>query len=155
MSPNRGGQRTHVWVNEHTVHVLISGELVKTTPSNLNAEDLRDLSMRGARPVGPPPATAWVGRAGTLPAATVVEVDRHVDSNGNAELAKHRLKIGTELARRKVTLCLDGHLIHVVYNGLLAKTLPSPITADEHTKIRDPRITANQLPPQAPGPMSV
>jgi hypothetical protein len=54
-----------------------------------------------------------------------------------------------------VTLCLAGHLVHVVYNGVLAKTLPSPITADEHTKIRGARITADQLPPQAPGAMSV
>lgn len=155
LGPNRGGQRAHVWVDEYTVHVLIDGDLVKTVPSNLSAEDLRDLSMRGARPAGPPPATASVARAGTLPAATVIEVDRHVDSNGNAELAKHRLKIGAELARRKVMLRLDGHLMHVVYNDVLAKTLPSPMPADQYTKIRGARIAANQLPPQPAGPMSV
>jgi hypothetical protein len=155
MGPHRGGQRAHVWVDEYTVHVLIDGELVKTAPSNLSAEDLHDLSMRGARPAGAPPATASVARAGTLPAATVIEVDRHVDANGNTELAKHRLRIGGELVRRKVTLRLDGHLIHVVYNGVLAKTLPSPITADEYTKIRGARIAASQVPPPAPGPMSV
>jgi hypothetical protein len=155
MGPNRGGQRAHVWVDEYTVHILIDGELVKTVPSNLNAEDLRDLSMRGARPAGPPPATASVARAGTLPAATVIEVDRLVDINGNAELAKHRLKIGAELARRKVTLRLDGYLMHVVFNDVLAKMLPSPIPADQYTKIRGARIAATQLPPQPAGPMSV
>jgi transposase InsO family protein len=155
LGPNRGGQRAHVWVDEYTVHILIDGELVKTVPSNLSAEDLRELSMRGAHPAGPPPATASVARAGTLPAATVIEVDRHVDINGNAELAKHRLKIGAELARRKVTLRLDGHLMHVVYNDVLAKTLPSPIPADQYTKIRGARIAATQLPPQPAGPMSV
>jgi transposase InsO family protein len=155
LGPKRGGQRAHVWVDEYTVHILIDGELVKTVPSNLSAEDLRDLSMRGAHPAGPPPATASVARAGTLPAATVIEVDRIVDINGNAELAKHRLRIGGELVRRKVTLRLDGHLIHVVYNGVLAKTLPSPIPLDEYTKIRGARIAASQLPPPAPGPMRV
>src|SRR6478752_2288436 len=70
---------------------------------------------------------ASVARAGTLPAA-VIEVDRIVDINGNAELAKHRLRIGGELARRKVVLRLDGHPIHVVYNDVLAKTLPGPIS---------------------------
>jgi transposase InsO family protein len=155
LGPSRGGQRAHVWVDEYTVHVLIDGDLIKTVPSNLNAEDLRDLSMRGARPAGAPPATASVARAGALPAATVIEVDRHVDSNGNAELAKHRLKIGAELARRKVTLRLDGHLVHVVYNDVLAKTLPSPMPADQYTKIRGARIAASQIPPPAPGPMSV
>ncbi|CQD18931.1 integrase catalytic subunit [Mycobacterium europaeum] len=155
LGPNRAGQRAHVWVDEYTVHVLIDGALVKTVPSNLSAEDLRILSMRGARPAGAPPATASVTRAGSLPAATVIEVDRFVDINGNAELAKHRLKIGAELARRKVTLRLDGHLIHVVYNDLLAKTLPSPIPADQYTKIRGARIAASQSPPPAPGPISV
>ncbi len=94
-------------------------------------------------------------RAGTLPAATVIEVDRFVDINGNAELAKHRLKIGAELARRKVVLRLDGHLIHVVHNNVLAKTLPPPISADQPTKIRGARIAATQLPPQPAGPISV
>lgn len=94
-------------------------------------------------------------RATSLPAATVIEVDRHVDINGNAELAKHRLKIGAELARRKVTLRLDGHLIHVVYNDVIAKTLPSPIPANQYTKIRGARIAASQSPPQAAGPIRV
>jgi transposase InsO family protein len=155
LGPNRGGQRAHVWVDEYTVHILIDGQPVKTVPSNLSAEDLRDLSMRGARPAGPPPATAAVARASTLPAATVIEVDRIVDINGNAELAKHRLRIGGELARRKVVLRLDGHLIHVVYNDVLAKTLASPIPVDQYTNIRGARVAASQLPPPAPGPISV
>ena len=79
LGPGRGGQRAHLWVDEYTVHILIDGELVKTVPSNVSPDDLRDLSMRGARPAGPPPATASVARAGTLPAVTVIEVDRIVD----------------------------------------------------------------------------
>ena len=54
-----------------------------------------------------------------------------------------------------MTLRLDGHLIHVVYNDVLAKTLASPIPADQNTKIRGARIAASQIPPPAPGPMSV
>ena len=94
LGPRPGGQRAHVWVDEYTVHILIDGQLIKTVPSNLSAEDLRALSMRGARPAGPPPATASVARAGRLPAATVIEVDRIVDINGNAEVAEHRLRLG-------------------------------------------------------------
>ena len=52
-------------------------------------------------------------------------------------------------------LRLDEHLIHVVYNDVLAKTLPSPIPADQCTKIRGARVAPSQLPPPAPGPMSV
>ena len=56
MGPARAGQLAHVWADEFTVHVLIGGQLVKTVPSSLNAEDLATLKMRGARPAGPPPA---------------------------------------------------------------------------------------------------
>jgi len=84
LGPDRGGQRAHVWVDEYTVHVLIDDQLVKSVPSNLTAEDVRTLSMRGARPAGAPPATASVSRVSRLPVATVIEVDRYVDTNGNA-----------------------------------------------------------------------
>jgi len=47
------------------VHVLIGGQLVKTVPSSLSAEDLTTLRMRRARPAGPPPAAP--ARAATLP----------------------------------------------------------------------------------------
>ena len=39
-------------------------------------------------------------------------MDRAVDASGNADLAGHKIKVGAELARGKVTLRLDGHLIH-------------------------------------------
>ncbi|WP_280828264.1 hypothetical protein [Mycobacterium sp. OTB74] len=59
------------------------------------------------------------------------------------------------LAGTKVVLRLDGHLVHVVHNGVLAKTLPSPIPADQRTKIRGARVATTQLPPPQPGPISV
>jgi hypothetical protein len=55
MGPARAGQLAHVWADEFTVHVLVGGQLVKTVPSSLDAEDLATLKMRGASPVGPPP----------------------------------------------------------------------------------------------------
>jgi hypothetical protein len=100
-------------------------------PSCLDAEDLAALKMRGASPAGPPPAAPAPARAGALPGGTVIEVDRAVDGNGVADLAGHRLKVGAELARHRVTLRLDGHLIHVICDGVLAKTLPSPVPASE------------------------
>ena len=51
----RGGQHAHVWADENSVHIIIDGELVKTVPSNLNADDLHELRMRGAQPAGPHP----------------------------------------------------------------------------------------------------
>lgn len=90
-----------------------------------------------------------------LPGGTVIEVDRNIDGNGVADLAGHRVKIGPELARRRVTLRLDGHLIHVISDGVLAKTLPSLVPAADRGKLRGARIAAAPLPPPAPGPVSV
>jgi transposase InsO family protein len=155
MGPARAGQLARVWADEFTVHVLIGGQLVKTVPSSLDAEDLATLKMRGASPAGPPPAMPAPGRAGTLPGGTVIEVDRAVDVNGIADLAGHRVKVGAELAHSRVTLRLDGHLIHVVRDGVLAKTLPSPVPAAGRGKLRGARIAPVALPPSAPGPVSV
>ena len=151
----RAGQLAHVWADEFSIHVLIGGQLVKTVPSSLDAEDLAMLKMRGAAPAGPPPAAPVPARVGALPGGTVIEVDRAIDGNGAADLGGHRLKIGPELARRRVTLRLDGHLVHVICDGALAKTLPSPIPAADRGKLHGARIAATALPPPAPGPVSV
>jgi integrase-like protein/Mu transposase-like protein len=149
------GEVARVWADEVTVHVLIGGKPAKTVPSALDAEDLAELRMRGAAPAGPPPATPAPARAEPLPAGTVIEVSRTVDVNGNADLAGRKVKIGPELARSKVTLRLDGHLLHVIADGVLAKTLPSPVAADDRAGLRGARIADTPLPAPAPGPVSV
>ena len=155
MGPALAGQVARVWADEVTVHVSIGGQLVKTVPSSLDAEDLAELRMRGAAPAGPPPALPAPARADALPAGTVIEVDRAVDASGIADLAGHKVKVGAELARGKVTLRLDGHLIHVIRDGVLAKTLPSPVPAGDRAGLRGARIAGTPLPAPAPGPVSV
>jgi len=51
---------------------------------------------------------------------SAIETERGADIDSRA---RDRLKIGAELARRKVVLRLNGHLIHVVHNNMLTKTL--------------------------------
>jgi transposase InsO family protein len=155
LGPATAGQAARVWADEAAVHVSIGGQLIKTVPSSLGAEDLAELRMRGAVPAGPPPATPAPARAGALPAGTVIEVSRTVDINGTADLAGRKVKIGPELARTRVTLRLDGHLIHVIADGVLAKTLPSPVPADDRAGLRGARINDAPLPAPAPGPVSV
>ena len=155
MGPALAGQAARVWADEVTVHVSIGGQLVKTVPSSLDAEDLAELRMRGAAPAGPPPALPAPARADALPAGTVIEVDRAVDASGIADLAGHKVKVGAELARGKVTLRLDGHLLHVIAGGVLAKTLPSPVPAGDRARLRGARIAGTPLPAPAPGPVSV
>ncbi|WP_253209542.1 hypothetical protein [Streptomyces niphimycinicus] len=150
----RAGLRARIWVDENTVHVLVNGEVVKTVPSNLDAEHLHQLKLRGARPAGPPPAPPSVDCVGDLPSHQALEVERTVDPNGWINLAGQRVKIGSELANRRITVRLDGHLLHAVHDGLLAKTLPSPFTSGERPRLRGARVAATQLPP-APAAVSV
>ncbi|WP_300605988.1 IS481 family transposase [Trebonia sp.] len=155
LGPALAGQVARVWADEVTVHVLIGGQLVKTVPSSLDAEDLAELRMRGAAPAGPPPALPAPGRAAALPAGTVIEVSRAVDVNGTADLAGRKVQVGAELAGTRVTLRLDGHLLHVIACGALAKTLPSPVAADDRAGLRGARIADTPLPAPAPGAISV
>jgi hypothetical protein len=48
------------------------------------------LKLPGALPAGPPPAAPSAARAGTLPAGAIIELDRTLDTDGVADLAKHR-----------------------------------------------------------------
>jgi hypothetical protein len=77
-------------------------------PSNLTAEDLHQLRMRGARPAAAPPAAPSPAATGTLAAGAVIEVDRRLDADGVTGLAGHRVKVGAELAGKKVTLRLES-----------------------------------------------
>ncbi|WP_328508316.1 IS481 family transposase [Streptomyces mirabilis] len=154
LGAGRAGLRARIWADENTVHVLVNGEVVKSVPSNLDAEHLHQLKLRGARPAGPPPAPPAVDRVGDLPSHQALEVERTVDPNGWINLAGQRVKIGSELANRRITVRLDGHLLHAVHDGLLAKTLPSPFTAGERPRLVGARVAATQLPP-APAAVSV
>lgn len=80
---------------------------------------------------------------------------RSLDAEGKVRLATEHVKIGAELARQRVTLRLDGHLMHVVHNGILAKTLAAPIDTDQRASLRGARVATNPLPPPAAGPISV
>ncbi|MFJ1530882.1 integrase core domain-containing protein [Streptomyces mirabilis] len=114
LGAERAGLRARMWVDESTVHVLVNGEVVNPVPSNLDAEHLHQLKLRGARPAGPPPALPAVDRADDLPSHQVLEVERTVDPNGWINLAGQRVKTGSELANRVITVRLGGHLVHAV-----------------------------------------
>ncbi|MFF7311207.1 hypothetical protein [Streptomyces sp. NPDC008137] len=86
LAAEHAGRLAHVWADEHSVHVLIGGEHVRTSASNLTSADLEDLRLRGARPAGPPPVAAVAARSSKLPAGTVVEVTRAVDAAGFCQL---------------------------------------------------------------------
>lgn len=149
------GRKVRVWVDEHTVHILLDGDLVKTAASALDAGNLRELSMRGAVPAGPPPAAPAAARLGRLEPGAVVELERTADASGIASLGNLPVNLGYELAGKRVTLRLDGHLMHVVHDGVLAKTLPAPIDADQRAALRGARLATGELPPPVAGAIRV
>jgi hypothetical protein len=140
------GRLVRIWVDQRSVHVHYQGQLVKTVPSNLSAADLQELRHRGAQPAGPSPAAPAPLRLEVLPATAAVEVDRAVDGNGVLQLAGHKLKAGTPLAGRRVTARLDGHPVHIIDEGVLAKTLPSSITAEQRAGLRGPAWPPRHCP---------
>ncbi|WP_329314371.1 IS481 family transposase [Streptomyces sp. NBC_01262] len=151
MGLDYAGRRVRVWADEHTVHVLVDGKPAKSFPSRLDAGNLHELSLRGAVPAGPPPAAPASAWQGQLKPGAVVEIDRNVDQSGIASLGGVAVTIGYELANQRVTLRLDGHLLHVVHDGVLAKTLPAPIDADQRAGLRGARVVTGELPPPAAG----
>ncbi|MEV1002614.1 hypothetical protein [Nonomuraea sp. NPDC050202] len=77
---------------------LLEGHLVRTLASRLLPQDLASMTMRGARPAGPEPATAALPRAigrTILAAGEPVEVERKVHSrDGHVKLAGQKIVIG-------------------------------------------------------------
>jgi hypothetical protein len=127
---------------------------VRSRPHRRRPLILSELRLRGARPAGPPPAAA-AARNGRLPAGAVIELDRAIDSSGILMLGGARLALGMNFARQRVTLRLDGHLLHVIRDGVLAKTLPSPVDLTQRGRLRGARVATGSLPAPPAGPVCV
>jgi transposase InsO family protein len=146
------GRTLTVWADQRTVHLLLDGEVLRTVASRLRPEDLQRLSMRGARPAGPPPARGALrrrrnGTPAPLEPGAAVEVDRTVTKDGRITLAGITHLIGFAYAGRRVTLRLDGHLMHAVIDNALAGTWPCPIATTRLTALQGARPAATALPP--------
>ncbi len=86
----------------------------------------------------------------------MIEADRTVDRYGFVQIGSHPLLLDAGLAGARVTLRLDGHLIPVISDNYLVKSLPSPIPHDEPVHVRGARIVTAPLPPRpAAGPQQV
>lgn len=141
-----------VWANDRSIHVLLDGHLIRTRPSRFAAHDLRDLLTRGGRPAGPEPGPSALP-PGALPPAGVVELERTVDRDGGIGLGGQRVLLDPPLAGQRVTLRLDGQLLHIITGGLLVKTLPAPIDPNQRAKLVGARTAATPLPPPPAQPL--
>ncbi len=146
-----GDKLVTLWIDTTSVHLTVEGRRVKTVVSRITTADLARLRAGGARPAGPPPAPT---SAGGVRYGAAIEVDRTVNASGTVSIGGIVVGIGQILGGRRVTLRLDGEVIHVVADGVLAKTIPNPLTPQKRLKVPGARLAG--VPPRIhTGPVRV
>ncbi len=146
LGPAMAGRTVRLWAGLDRVHVLLEGYRVKTLPSRLDARDLARLAAAGARPAGLPPMPPASG--------DVIEVERTVNASGNVSLGDHLISAGLPLAGQRVTLQLDGPVVHILSGGILARTIACPVPQEARPRLRGAR-TGTASPLRLPEPLVV
>ena len=146
LGPAMAGRTVRLWTGLDRVHVLLDGYRVKTLPSRLDARDLARLAAAGARPAGAPPMPPASG--------DVIEVERTVNASGNVSLGDHLISAGLPLAGQRVTLQLDGPVVHILSGGILARTIACPVPQEARPRLRGAR-TGTASPLRLPEPLVV
>jgi transposase InsO family protein len=144
------GRTVTVWADQRSIHITSDGHVVRTVASRLRPEDLRHLVMRGARAAGPQPALPALRRRDgipVLPEGGAVEIDRPVNKDGVVTIAGTTHLIGFAHAGRKVTLRLDGHLMHAVLDNAFIGSWPCPVGTDQLARLQGARTPSSPLPP--------
>ena len=77
----------------------------------------------------------------------VVEIDRTVTKDGVISIAGSPHLIGFAWAGRRVTLRLDGHLMHAVIDNALVGTWPCPVDTHQLGRLSGARVPSTPLPP--------
>ncbi|MGW9198727.1 IS481 family transposase [Micromonospora chersina] len=134
LSPTRAGLPVTLWADTTVVHLLIDGVRLKTVPSRLTPDHLRQLLADDGKPAGPPPITTGPARTGAP-----IEVERLVNATGLIGLAGRQHPVGYHFAGRRVTVRLDRGLMQITADGVLLRSLPNPLTPAETARIRDAR----------------
>ena len=146
LGPAMTGRTVRLWAGLSQVHVLLDGHRVKTLPSRLDPRDLARLAAAGARPAGPPPLPPASGDA--------IEVDRTVNASGNVSLGDRIISAGLPLAGQRVTLRLEGPVVHVLAGGVLARTVACAVPPEARPRLRGAR-PGTARPPRLPEPLLV
>ncbi|MFD4444547.1 IS481 family transposase [Nocardia sp. NPDC058519] len=145
------GRTVTVWVDLRSIHISVDGEVIRTLGSRLLAQDLQHLAMRGARPAGPEPGhpaqrrTAGKGVA-SIRAGETIEIDRTVDRDGLVSISNTKHLVGAAHSGQRITLRLDGHLMHAIADNVLIGTWPCPIAADQLGRLPGSCMPTNPLP---------
>lgn len=112
--------------------------------------------MRGARTGQPAPALPAVDPNPSTGAVVAIEVDRTATRDGLVTLLGHHLALGPDTAGTRVTLRIEGGLIHAIAGNHVIKTLPNPLNSNDNGRLTRVRRATTQLPPPPPsGPQRV
>ena len=84
----------------------------------------------------------------------MTEVDRTVNASGNVSLGDRIISAGLPLAGQRVTLRLDGPVVHVLAAGVVARTVACPVAPEARPRLRGARPGTPQ-PPRLPEPLTV
>jgi transposase InsO family protein len=144
------GRTLTVWADLRSIHLSLDGEVLRTVRSRLVPDDLTHLAMRGARPAGAEPdrpALRRVNGTAVIGPGDAVEIDRTVNKDGVVAIAGSSHLIGFAWAGRRVTLRLDGHLMHAVIENALVGTWPCPLGTDQLGRLIGARTPSTPLPP--------
>ncbi|WP_243713105.1 IS481 family transposase [Actinomadura sp. 6K520] len=137
LGPALAGRQVTVWASTTTLHVFHHDQLIKTHPVTLTSDDLRRLHVRGARRRPTVPGHRAAHRPTAHRCAGRGRPHRQHRRTGLA--GRKKISVRLPLAGRRVTLRIGPHLIHVLDNGALACTRPSPLTGDQRTHPRGAR----------------
>ncbi|MET8355297.1 hypothetical protein [Micromonospora sp. NPDC005206] len=143
LGPAHAGRTITLWADTTVIHLLLNGARLKSVPSRLTLDHLRQLLAEDGQPAGPSPIAAGPAESGGP-----IEVDRIVTANGLIALAGRQHPIGYHLAGRRITARLDYGVLQILDTGrTLLRSLPNPLTKADLARLRDARPAG---PPPAP-----
>lgn len=153
---NYAGLSVTLWIDLTSIHIIFGEEVIKTVPSRVTTADMQRLSLRGVRPGRTNPVDLSPARATAGIRSVPVEVDRTADRDGNVVIRGHSLSLGAGVAGTRVTLRINGGLVHAIAGNMLLKTLPNPLSRNDMRRLSGSRPATAPLPPPPPaGPQSV
>jgi Integrase core domain len=137
-----GGARVRLWIDHQVIHLSVGDQLLKTVASRFTRAELPRLLHLGARPAGPPPTTTPAHQS---PIGDAVEVDRLVNAAGLIGLGGRQFSVGQPHSGQHVTVRLNAELAHVLVDGVLVKTMPSPVPASRLHRLQGARAAISPL----------
>jgi hypothetical protein len=148
LGTHRAGLTITLRADTGTVELLAAGVRIKKVPSRLTVQHLSQLLANGGTRVQPAakPARPSAGEA--------LEVDRTINACGLLSLGGRQHPVGYQFAGQRLTVRIDGNLLHLTDGRTLLRTLPNPLAKADLARIRDAR-TAGPEPQPAAEPVQV